>query len=59
MRKAIGNEHADTAILLGQFDFDGGTMPELARRIVATTQRLYGATEAGQVHAAFADRGIL
>ena len=30
VRTAIGSEQADRAILLGQFDFDGGTMPALA-----------------------------
>ena len=32
IRSAIGNVKADTAILQGQFGFDGGTMPALRRR---------------------------
>ena len=59
IRAAIGNVKADTAILEGQFDFDGGTMPALAEDIVAAADTLYGPAVAGQVHAAFVARGIL
>jgi hypothetical protein len=50
---------ADTAILDGQFDFDGGTMPALAADIVAAADDLEGGAVADQVEAAFAARGIL
>ena len=59
VRAAIGSERADTAILLGQFDFDGGTMPALAADIVAAADDLYGGAVAAQAEAAFASRGIL
>jgi hypothetical protein len=59
IRNAIGNVKADTAILEGQFGFDGGTMPALAADIVAAAGRLYGQGVAGQVSAAFHARGIL
>ena len=59
LRTAIGHEHADTAILQGQFDFDGGTMPALARDIVDATRALYGNGEAALAQAAFHERGIL
>ena len=59
IRGAIGNVKADTAILEGQFDFDGGTMPALAADIVAAAGKLYGSTTAEQVTAAFHTRGIL
>ena len=59
IRNAIGNVKADTAILEGQFGFDGGTMPALATDIVAAAGKLYGPTVAGQVTAAFHARGIL
>ena len=59
IRNAIGNMKADTAILEGQFDFDGGTMRALATDIVAAAGKLYGPTVAGQVTAAFHARGIL
>ena len=59
VRTAIGSEQADRAILLGQFDFDGGTMPALAANIVEAADDLYGGPVADQVEAAFASRGIL
>ena len=59
IRNAIGNVKADTAILQGQFGFDGGTMPALASDIVAAAKALYGQGTANAVTAAFADRGIL
>ena len=59
VRGAIGPTRADTAILDGQFGFDGGTMPALAARIVAAADDLYGASVADQVEAAFTARGIL
>ena len=59
LRTAIGGPHADTAILQGQFDFDGGTMPALARDIVEATRALYGDAEAALAQAAFHERGIL
>ena len=59
IRSALGATKADTAILDGQFGFDGGTMPALARDIVAAANELYGGTVASQVHAVFEDRGIL
>ena len=59
IRTALGNVRADTVILLGQFDFDGVTMTDLAQRTVAAANTLYGAGAAGQVAAAFEARGIL
>jgi len=59
IRQSIGNVKADTAILQGQFGFDGGTMPALASDIVAAAKALYGQTTANAVTAAFHDRGIL
>ena len=59
IRSALGATKADTAIMDGQFGFDGGTMPALARDIVAAAGELYGGTVASQVHAVFEDRGIL
>ena len=59
LRTAIGSRHADTAILQGQFDFDGGTMPALAQDIVDATRSLYGDAEATLAEAAFHERGIL
>jgi hypothetical protein len=59
VRKALGNVKADTAILEGQFGFDGGTMPALAADIVAAAADLYGPGTAAQVTAAFHARGIL
>ncbi len=59
IRTAIGNMKADTAILEGQFGFDGGTMPALAADIVAAAQKLYGQAVATKVTNAFEGRGIL
>jgi hypothetical protein len=59
IRGAVGNVKADTAILESQFGFDGGTMPALAQRIVATTQSLHGNTNANAVRAVFHGLGIL
>jgi hypothetical protein len=59
IRNAIGNVRADTIILEGQFDFPGTDMPDLARRTVATAQRLYGNGVANTVRAQFVARGIL
>jgi hypothetical protein len=59
IRNAIGHVRADTVILEGQFDFPGTDMPELARRTVATADRLYGASVANTVRAQFRARGIL
>ncbi|HET7514483.1 MAG TPA: M36 family metallopeptidase, partial [Gaiella sp.] len=59
IRNAIGNVKADTAILEGQFGFDGGTMPALAADIVAAAKSLYGQPTADAVTAAFHARGIL
>jgi hypothetical protein len=59
IRLALGNIRADTIVLEGQFDFDGGTMPALAERTVAAAQRLYGPAAANAVRGAFEDRGIL
>jgi Zn-dependent metalloprotease len=59
IRAAIGHVKADTAILEGQFDFAGGTMPALAQRVVAAAQSLFGAADANAVRAVFQARGIL
>ncbi len=59
IRNAIGNVQADTAILEGQFGFDGGTMPALAADIVAAAKRLYDQGVSDKVTAAFQARGIL
>jgi hypothetical protein len=59
IRGAVGPARADTAILSGQFGFDGGTMPSLAGRIVAAADDLFGAGVAGQVEDVFEARGIL
>ncbi len=59
VRTAIGSMHADTAILKGQFGFDGETMTDLAGEIVVAAEDLYGSGVAAQVEAAFASRGIL
>jgi hypothetical protein len=59
LHHAIGGMHADTAILLAQFNWTGTTMPALARRIVAAVQDHYGSGEAGAARAAFEARGIL
>lgn len=57
MRGAIGNVHADTAILWAQFDWTGTTMPALAQRIVDQAQSRFG--QGAQARAAFQARGIL
>ena len=54
VRTAIGSVRADTAILKGQFGFDGETMTDLAGEIVAAAEDLYGSGVAAQVEAAFA-----
>ena len=59
VRTAIGTVRADTAILKGQFGFDGETMTDLAGEIVVAAEDLYGSGVAAQVEAAFASRGIL
>ena len=59
IRLALGHVRADTIVLEGQFDFDGGTMPALAERTVAAAQRLDGPAAANAVRAAFEARGIL
>ena len=59
IRNALGHVVADTVILEGQFDYPGTTMTELATRIVAAAQRLYGSAAANQVRAQFVARGIL
>jgi hypothetical protein len=56
-RAAVGNVHADTAILWAQMGWTGTTMPELAQRIVDRAQSLYG--QGAAAYAAFHDRGIL
>jgi zinc metalloprotease ZmpB len=59
IRNGLGNLTADTIIVDAQFDFPGTSMPDLARRTVATAQFLYGNAAANAVRSAFADRGIL
>jgi len=59
INRSIGHVKADTVILDGQIDFPGTSMPDLANRIVAAAQRIYGSSVAGKVRAAFQDRGIL
>lgn len=59
IRQAVGHVKADTSILEGQFDFPGTTMTDLAGRIVAAAQSLYGNATANKVRGAFEDRGIL
>jgi hypothetical protein len=59
IRLALGNVTADTIILLGQFDFPGTTMTDLAERTVQTATDLYGAATAAIVQQKFEDRGIL
>ena len=56
---AIGQAHADTAILVAQFDWTGSDMPDLAERVVDAVHDLYGAGQAAAAQAAFAERGIL
>jgi zinc metalloprotease ZmpB len=59
INRSIGHIKADTVILKGQIDFPGTTMPDLASRIVAAAQNIYGPSTATKVRAAFQDRGIL
>ena len=59
INRSIGHVKADTVILKGQIDFPGTTMPDLASRIVATAQSIYGSATASQVRGAFVARGIL
>ena len=59
IHNALGNVRADTSILQGQIDFPGTSMKDLATRIVATAQQLYGNAAANQVTTAFQNRGIL
>lgn len=60
IRKALGNEVADTIILEAQFDFASDTsMPAAAQVTVATAERLYNKGVAQRVLSAFKDRGIL
>jgi len=56
---AIGQQHADTAILVAQFDWTGTTMTALANRIIAAVDDLYGAAEADDAWDAFHERGIV
>ena len=57
LHNALGQQHADTAILLAQFDWTGTTMPALAERIVDAAEDLYG--EGAAARAVFEGRGIL
>ena len=59
IRRALGSVKADTVVLQAQFDFDGSSMPTLARSTVATAQALYRNAAANRVRTAFEDRGIL
>lgn len=59
VRKGLGNEHADTVILTGSFNFPGTTMTDLANRTVAAALQLYGMQAAKVTKQAFVDRGIL
>jgi Zn-dependent metalloprotease len=59
INRSIGHVKADTVILKGQIDFPGTSMPDLASRIVATAQNVYGSSTATKVRAAFEARGIL
>jgi hypothetical protein len=59
IRQAIGHAKADTLILEAQFDFPGTTMHDLAATTAAVARSLYGRAVAGQVRAAFVDRGLL
>src|SRR4029453_3269563 len=55
INRSIGPTKADTVILKGQIDFPGTSMPDLAGRIVATAQSVYGNSTASKVRAAFED----
>ena len=59
IRNALGSTAADTIILQAMFDMPNPTMPELARKTVATASTLYGAKAAAKVQSAFQARGIL
>jgi hypothetical protein len=59
INRSIGHVKADTVILKGQIDFPGTSMPDLASRIVAAAQGVYGPSTATKVRAAFEARGIL
>ena len=59
IRNSLGNLTADTIIVDAQFNFPGTSMPDLARRTVATAQFLSGNAAANAVRAAFQARGIL
>jgi hypothetical protein len=59
IRRALTNRVADTIIVMGQFDFPGTTMPDLAQRTVTAAQVLYGTSAANTVRAAFHARAIL
>jgi hypothetical protein len=59
LHTAIGQERADTAILLAQFGWTGTDMPELASRIAAMADAQYGTAVAAQARATFEARGIL
>jgi Zn-dependent metalloprotease len=59
MRGSLGNVKADTSILMAQFDWTGTTMVDLANRIVAAAQSLYGNGAALKARQAFEARGIL
>ncbi len=58
IRGSLGHDEADTIILLGQFDFQGTTMTDLANSTVAAAQLFYPG-DAAAVTAAFHARGIL
>ena len=57
LHQAIGQAHADTAILNAQFDWTGSTMPVLAQRIVDQAEDLFG--QGSEAEAVFEARGIL
>ncbi|MFE5490378.1 M4 family metallopeptidase [Streptomyces virginiae] len=59
IRGALGARTADRIIVNAQFGFAPGTgFTDAARTTIATAERMYGATAAQQVRAAFAARGI-
>jgi zinc metalloprotease ZmpB len=59
LHEAIGQAHADTAILVAQFGWIGTDMPDLAERTVDAVHDLYGAGQSAAAQGAFAERGIL
>ena len=59
IRNALGHVVGDTVILEGQFSFEGTTMTQLATRVVAAAQSIYGTATANTVRAQFVARGIL